>query len=88
MRVGMTFFCQNAEDWDRYESEERGEPAASRPSTSDRQIFLEEVERAKSADALGFDTVWTVGKVRPPTFALVDTVGTQGILVNFAAPKK
>jgi len=60
MRVGMTFFCQNAEDWDRYESEERGEPVASQPSVPDRQIFLEEVELAKSADALGFDTVWTV----------------------------
>ena len=60
MRVGMTFFCQNAEDWDRYESEERGEPVASQASIPDRQIFLEEVELAKSADALGFDTVWTV----------------------------
>jgi hypothetical protein len=30
---------------------------ASRPVVSDRQIFLEEIELAKSADRLGFDTI-------------------------------
>jgi alkanesulfonate monooxygenase SsuD/methylene tetrahydromethanopterin reductase-like flavin-dependent oxidoreductase (luciferase family) len=60
MRVGMTFFCQNADDWDRFEAEERGESVARRPSISDRQIFLEEVELAKAADKLGFDTIWTI----------------------------
>jgi alkanesulfonate monooxygenase SsuD/methylene tetrahydromethanopterin reductase-like flavin-dependent oxidoreductase (luciferase family) len=60
MRVGMTIFCQNAEDWDRYEAAERGEDAAARPATSDRSIFLEEVDFARQADKMGFDTVWTV----------------------------
>lgn len=60
MRVGMTIFCQNADDWDRYEAEERGEEADRRPAISDREIFLEEIELAKTADELGFDTVWTV----------------------------
>ena len=60
MQVGMTLFCQNFEDWDRYEAEERGESVPSRPSYPDRQIFLEELEMAKDADRLGFDTVWTV----------------------------
>ncbi len=60
MRVGMTIFCQNAEDWDRYESAERGESAEARPATSDRSIFLEEVDFARQADKMGFDTVWTV----------------------------
>ncbi len=41
MRVGMTIFCQNADDWDRYEAEERGEEVAARPAISDRGIFLE-----------------------------------------------
>ncbi|MCA9829125.1 MAG: LLM class flavin-dependent oxidoreductase [Dehalococcoidia bacterium] len=60
MRVGMTIFCQNAEDWDRYEAEERGEQVPDRPATSDRQIFLEDVSLAVQADSLGFDTVWTI----------------------------
>ncbi len=60
MRVGMTIFCQNADDWDRYESEERGEEVTGRPAISDREVFLEEIELAKTADRLGFDTVWTV----------------------------
>ncbi|MCP4907127.1 MAG: LLM class flavin-dependent oxidoreductase [bacterium] len=60
MRVGMTIFCQNANDWDRFEAEERGEAVAARAATSDRGIFLEEIELAKTADELGFDTVWTV----------------------------
>lgn len=42
----------------------------------------------KKFDQAAFDTVWAVGTVRPPTYALVETVGTQGILVTFAAPKE
>ena len=60
MQVGITLFCQNFEDWDRYEAEERSESVPSRPSYPDRQIFLEELEMAKEADRIGFDTVWTV----------------------------
>lgn len=60
MRVGMTFFCQNADDWDRYEAEERGEQVPARPAVSDRQIFLEDVDLARRADELGFDTIWTI----------------------------
>ncbi len=60
MQVGMTIFCQNAGDWDRYEAEERGETVDSNPRVPDRQIFMEEIEMVKSADAMGFDTVWTV----------------------------
>ncbi len=60
MRVGMTIFCQNANDWDRYEAEERGDDVAARPAISDRRIFLEEIELAKTADKLGFDAVWTI----------------------------
>jgi alkanesulfonate monooxygenase SsuD/methylene tetrahydromethanopterin reductase-like flavin-dependent oxidoreductase (luciferase family) len=60
MRVGMKIFCQNAGDWDRYLAEERGEPAARHPVIPDRQILLEEVELARHADSLGFDSVWTV----------------------------
>ena len=48
MQVRMTIFCQNAEDWDRYEAEERGENVDSRPAVSDRQVFLEDIELARS----------------------------------------
>jgi alkanesulfonate monooxygenase SsuD/methylene tetrahydromethanopterin reductase-like flavin-dependent oxidoreductase (luciferase family) len=60
MRVGATIFVQNYTDWDRYEAEERGEKVPTRPATSDRSIFLEEVNIARIADDAGFDSVWTV----------------------------
>lgn len=60
MRVGATIFVQNYQDWNRYESEERGEKTPVRPETSDRAIFLEEIDIARIADATGFDSVWTV----------------------------
>ena len=60
MRVSATIFNQNYTDWDRYEAEERGEPVASRPRRSDREIFAEELEIARFADELGFDAVWTI----------------------------
>lgn len=60
MRVGACIFNQNYGDWDRYEAEERGEPVPSRPSTSDRAIFRQELELARIADTSGFDSVWTI----------------------------
>lgn len=60
MRVGATIFNQNYSDWDRYEAEERGESVPTGPLTSDRQIFNEEIEIARIADASGFDSVWTI----------------------------
>ncbi|NOT55082.1 MAG: LLM class flavin-dependent oxidoreductase [Deltaproteobacteria bacterium] len=60
MRVGATIFVQNYPDWNRYEAEERGEQTPTRPQTSDRSIFLEEIDIARIADATGFDSVWTV----------------------------
>jgi len=60
MRVGATIFVQNYKDWDRYEAEERGEKVPARPDTSDRSIFLAEIDLARLADETGFDSVWTV----------------------------
>lgn len=60
MRVGNGFFVQNYGDWDRFEAEERGEQVAARPAISDRSILLEELELARIADELGFDSLWTV----------------------------
>jgi len=60
MRVGATIFCQNYGDWDRYEAEERGETVAGRPEVADRAIFHEEIEIARLADRLSFDSVWTI----------------------------
>jgi len=60
MRVGATIFNQNYTDWDRYEAEERGESVAAEPRRKDRDIFREELEVARIADATGFDAVWTI----------------------------
>ena len=60
MRVGATIFNQNYTDWDRYEAEERGASVADRPGRSDRDVFTEELEVARIADATGFDAVWTI----------------------------
>ena len=60
MRVGATIFCQNYADWDRYEAEEQGVSVPEQPETADRAIFGEEIEIAKLADRLGFDSVWTI----------------------------
>ena len=60
MRVGATLFNQNYTDWDRYEAEERGENVPPRPSKSDREVFLEEINIARIADQTGFDTLWTI----------------------------
>ena len=60
MKVGATIFNQNYADWDRYEAEERGEDVAPRPVQSDRQVFYEELDIARIADATGFDSVWTI----------------------------
>ena len=52
MRIGATIFVQNYADWDRYEAEERGQSAPARPTTSDRSIFLEEIDIARIADCI------------------------------------
>ncbi|MDO8432105.1 MAG: LLM class flavin-dependent oxidoreductase [Candidatus Binatus sp.] len=60
MRIGATIFNQNYGDWDRYEAEEQGKSVAKRAVRSDREIFNEEIGIARMADALGFDSVWTI----------------------------
>lgn len=60
MRVGVCIFVQNYDDWNRFEAEERGEHVPDRPVTSDRSIFLEEVDLAQIADEIGFDSLWTI----------------------------
>ena len=60
MRVGAVIFNQNYTDWDRYEAEERGQSVGARPTKSDREIFNEELNVARMADELGFDSLWTI----------------------------
>jgi len=60
MRIGATIFNQNYNDWDRYEAEEQGNPVPKRAARSDREIFQEELNIARMADDLGFDSVWTI----------------------------
>lgn len=60
MRVGVTIFNQNYNDWDRYEAEEQGKPVPRRAARSDRAIFNEEIDIARIADECGFDSVWTI----------------------------
>ena len=60
MRVGATIFNQNYVDWDRYEAEEQGQSVPKRAVRSDREVFKEELNIARMADDLGFDSVWTI----------------------------
>jgi alkanesulfonate monooxygenase SsuD/methylene tetrahydromethanopterin reductase-like flavin-dependent oxidoreductase (luciferase family) len=60
MRVGATIFNQNYTDWDRFEAEERGDAVPGRARRPDRDVFAEELEIARIADAEGFDAVWTI----------------------------
>ena len=60
MRIGATIFNQNYNDWDRYEAEEQGKSVPRRAARSDREIFNEEIDIARMADDLGFDSVWTI----------------------------
>ncbi len=60
MRVGATLFNQNYQDWDCYEAEERGEAVPKEAVKPDREVFLEELNIARIADATGFDTLWTI----------------------------
>jgi alkanesulfonate monooxygenase SsuD/methylene tetrahydromethanopterin reductase-like flavin-dependent oxidoreductase (luciferase family) len=60
VRVGISVFAQHHEDWERFEAEERGDDVPPAPGARDQQIFLEEVELAKLADQLGYDSVWAV----------------------------
>ena len=60
MRIGATIFNQNYNDWDRYEAEEQEKPVPKRAARSDREIFHEELDIARMADDLGFDSVWTI----------------------------
>ena len=41
----------------------------------------------KKFDESAFDVIWATGKVLAPTYSLLGTVGEQGVLVNFMAPK-
>ncbi len=60
MRIGATIFNQNYNDWDRYEAEEQGRAVPKRAVRSDREIFNEELNIARIADDVGFDSVWTI----------------------------
>jgi alkanesulfonate monooxygenase SsuD/methylene tetrahydromethanopterin reductase-like flavin-dependent oxidoreductase (luciferase family) len=59
MKVGVSLFMQNAGDWDRFESAERG--AATGPAAvPDWKIWEEDLRLGKLVEPLGFDSLWSV----------------------------
>ena len=59
MKVGISLFMQNAGDWDRFESAERG--AATGPAqVPDWKIWEEDLRLGKLIEPLGFDSLWSV----------------------------
>ena len=62
MKVGVSLFMQNYDDWDRYEAIEAGAPGIPAPSAArdDWRIYEEELRLGRLAEPLGFDSIWTV----------------------------
>lgn len=60
MRVGMTMYFQNYQDWGRYEAAERGEDVPPLDPSTDNVRYQEELETALAAEAQGWDSLWTV----------------------------
>lgn len=60
MRVGVTLYAQNFQDWDRYEAVERGEDAPPLDASTDHRVVQNEIEMGLAAEELGFDSLWTV----------------------------
>lgn len=88
MRVGMTIFNQNYQDWDRFEAEEAGQDVPAKPERRDVDIFREELALAIEADALGFDSVWTVEHHFTPYTMVTKNVdlGTMVIVLPWHNP--
>jgi alkanesulfonate monooxygenase SsuD/methylene tetrahydromethanopterin reductase-like flavin-dependent oxidoreductase (luciferase family) len=60
MKLGVTMYIQNYQDWGRFGQLENGEsPPALEPNT-DAQIWAEELDTAQEIEELGFDSIWTV----------------------------
>jgi alkanesulfonate monooxygenase SsuD/methylene tetrahydromethanopterin reductase-like flavin-dependent oxidoreductase (luciferase family) len=59
VRVGLTMYIQNYNDWDRFNALEKGDAPPLEPNT-DASIWAEEIESALKAEELGFDSIWTV----------------------------
>jgi len=59
MKVGVSLFMQNAGDWDRFESAERG--ATTGPAEiPDWRVWEEDLRLGRLVEALGFDSLWSV----------------------------
>jgi alkanesulfonate monooxygenase SsuD/methylene tetrahydromethanopterin reductase-like flavin-dependent oxidoreductase (luciferase family) len=59
MKVGVSLFMQNYEDWDRFEAQERGELKGP-PRTPDWRIYEEDLQLGRLVEPLGFDSLWSV----------------------------
>ena len=56
MKFGVSLYCQNFPDWDRFNAGKFG-PG---PETPDHVKVLEDVSVGELADDLGFDRIWTI----------------------------
>lgn len=56
MKVGVTLFCQNYEDWERFSSGDFARPAR----TPDARLWEEDLRIGDLVEPLGFDSLWGV----------------------------
>jgi hypothetical protein len=60
MKIGVTLFAQNYEDWDRFEAMEADRTLTGKMKVHDSQIYPEQFRLGKLVEPLGFDSLWTV----------------------------
>jgi alkanesulfonate monooxygenase SsuD/methylene tetrahydromethanopterin reductase-like flavin-dependent oxidoreductase (luciferase family) len=60
MRVGVTLFAQNYQDWDRFLAQERGEGVPGSAAVADADIWRDELALADLVEPLGYDSLWTI----------------------------
>jgi alkanesulfonate monooxygenase SsuD/methylene tetrahydromethanopterin reductase-like flavin-dependent oxidoreductase (luciferase family) len=60
MKIGVTLFAQNYEDWDRFEAMEADRTLSGKMKVHDSQIYPEQFRLGKLVEPLGFDSLWTV----------------------------
>jgi alkanesulfonate monooxygenase SsuD/methylene tetrahydromethanopterin reductase-like flavin-dependent oxidoreductase (luciferase family) len=68
VRVGVSVFFQNYFDWDRYDAMGFDQPA----TTSDSQIYDEELGLGDLVEPLGYDSLWTVEHHHTPYTMIPD----------------
>ncbi|WP_020495777.1 LLM class flavin-dependent oxidoreductase [Sciscionella marina] len=60
MRIGLTMYLQNYDDWGRHLALEAGEDAPAFEPNTDASIWAEEIDAIQLVEEQGFDSIWTV----------------------------